>query len=349
MNIIDQLDWSYWKRLNEKDKRTLFSQVLMYFVNPLMRLTDIELKEFELYGIKCQTFELLIDEEPFVFIPGNQDAILGWNLGVKGLSLLETAPQKDAQNPQQLSDQANLLDTHALAEYINQHTSELRKVVIPPMLVQKFALPAGTNYLGIYDTITGGFHGAADQFATFEAEIKTALFPQLTPAESLSWSFPVTKLVKNRWYIEQVPTTDNYYVFSHEEQSYASLRNSVRKKNFDLLTEDQWEYVNGAGSRRLFRWGNELNVNDLYRGKKLKVMMHGENMFGLIFDTRMARFELTEDPGVVKLGPALESCGIPVVDKLPLSTYYRPNDLLAAEKVLDPAEYLYRKAIIVKI
>lgn len=349
MNIIDQLDWSYWKRLNEKEKRTLFSQVLMYFVNPLMRLTDVEIKEFELYGIKCQTFELLIDDEPFVFVPGNKDAILGWNLGAKGLSLLETAPKKDAQVLPLRNEKIDLFNTHELADYINQHTSELRKVVIPPMLVQKFALPAGTNYLGIYDSVTGNFHGAADQFAKYEAEIKSALFPQLTPEESLNWSFPQQELKKDRWYIEMVPTTDNYYVFSHQEQSYTSLRKSIRKKNFDLLTEDQWEYVNGAGSRRLFRWGNELNTEDPYRGKQLKVMMHGENMFGLIFDTRMERFELTEDPGVVKLGPADENCGIPVIDKLPLSTYYRPQVLLDHEKSLAPSEYLYRKAIIIKI
>ena len=135
-----------------------------------------------------------------------------------------------------------------------------------------------------------------------------------------------------------------------QRHTYASLRKKIRRKNFDLLTEDQWEYVNGAGSRRLFRWGNDLAVNDPYRGKKIQKTMTKSNMFGLYFDTSMTRFELTEDPGVLKLKNQQNNTGIPIVDFLPLSTYY-VNDMtmLKEDEILAPSEYLYRKVILINI
>lgn len=351
MNLLEQLDWSYWKRLTPKEKRTLVSQLLLHFVTPLMKITDIELKDFELFGIKCQTFQLVIDDEEFVFVPGNQKAILGWNLGTKGLSLLETAPNShEITIPKELRGQYNFFDVDSLGELINEKTSNLRKVQIPPMFVQRRTLPAGTNYLGVYDSVTGGFEGEADQFSTIEKEIKDVLSPNLTPAESLTWSFPKNVLSDGQWYIEMIPNSDCYAVYNHERHTYASLRKKIRRKNFDLLTEDQWEYVNGAGSRRLFRWGNDLAVNDPYRGKKIQKTMTKSNMFGLYFDTSMTRFELTEDPGVLKLKNQQNNTGIPVVDFLPLSTYY-VNDMtmLKEDEILAPSEYLYRKAILINI
>lgn len=122
----------------------------------------------------------------------------------------------------------------------------------------------------------------------------------------------------------------------------------IRRKNFDLLTEDQWEYINGAGSRRLFRWGNDLNVKDPYRGKNVRKMMACANMFGL-FDTSMERFEITEDPGILKLTNKKNNVGIPIVDFLPLSTYFSNTTTMIHEEVLSPSDYLYRKAILIKI
>lgn len=350
MNLVDQLDWAYWKRLNPKEKRTLLSQVLLYYVNPLLKISDVEIKEFELYGIKSETFELLIDEESFVFIPGNKEAILGWNLGTKGLSLLETAHNSaKVIIPVDLKNKYNLLDSNSLAKYINDKTSTLRKVAIPPMFVQRYALPAGTNYLGTFDSVTGSFEGEVSQFSAFEKEIQEVLTPNLSPEEAMNWSFPENYLKDDRWYIELIPNSDKYRVFSHELHNYTSLRKTVRKKNFDLLTEDQWEYANGAGSRRLFRWGNDLNINDPYRGKHIKSMMDGLNMFGLSFDTSMSRYEITEDPGVLKLTNQKQTVGIPVVENLPLSTYYVPDEVLNPNVLLLPQDYLYRKAIIVNV
>ena len=134
---------------SKRKKRTLLSQLLLHFVNPLMKISDIELKDFDLYGIKCQTFQLLIDEEECVFIPGNKDAILGWNLGTKGLSLLETAPNSpEIMIPEELRGQYNFFDVDSLGELINDKTTSLRKVQIPPMFVSASCFTSGNKLFG---------------------------------------------------------------------------------------------------------------------------------------------------------------------------------------------------------
>ncbi|MEG3033641.1 MAG: hypothetical protein RR813_10615, partial [Enterococcus sp.] len=170
MNLFEMLRWNNWKNLTDETKIQAFQQVLMYFVSPLKEITNLELLTYQLDGVKCRTFELEIDGEAFVFVPGQNEAILGWDLGVQSLptnawSTMEkntlTESDKKIINEYQLTN----LDNWDL--YVDLHTSPLRKKDIPPMLVQKHALPAGTRYLGMLDTITGEFTGDVEKFSPF--------------------------------------------------------------------------------------------------------------------------------------------------------------------------------------
>ena len=58
------------------------------------------------------------------------------------------------------------------------------------MLVQKHALPAGTRYLGMLDTITGEFTGDVEKFSPFADKIKEQFVGPQTFAESLNFSLP---------------------------------------------------------------------------------------------------------------------------------------------------------------
>lgn len=348
MNLLDQLDFSFWKRLNDQEKRTVFSRVLMLFVNPLLELNEIKLADHELYGIKCRTFDIMIADEEYVFIPGNKEAILGWNLGAEGLSAMETAPKTKLNIPESIQKRYDLLDPHSLGKYIDDHTTPLRKVAIPPMFVQKYALPFGGEFLGVFDTVTGEFTGDIGRFNQCEAEVRQALFPELTPAESMNWQFPHHVLKKN-CYIELIPNTDKYYVFNYEEHSFSSLRKKIRRKNFDLLNQDQWEYMVGAGSRHLFRWGHDLDLSDPYRGNELRKRINGQNMFGIFTDSSLTRHEVTDDPNILKLTDHSLETDIPVVDLLGLSTYYASDQQIKPDEILAPNKYLYRKAIPIEI
>ncbi|MBL1225631.1 hypothetical protein IW510_10970 [Enterococcus sp. BWR-S5] len=367
MVFMEQLDWISWKKMSDKAKKSVFQQVLLYYVHPMIEISDIRLKDYELYGIKCRTFELELDGETFVFIPGNQEAILGWDLGTEGLrshellgfDLLETEERtfKTTLNQETLGEAADWIEAEdsydfssleGISLYINDHTSELRRMKIPAMLVQKYALPAGTEILGIMDTVTGTFKGEVDKFLPYEEEITAALFPPLSAVESIFWEFPKSVHKRNSYYLEFVPTTDAYLVYSSREQTHSQLRKRIGQKGFTLLSEDQWEFAVGAGTRRLFRWGNELLLPPKASGRQILDKINGPNMFGVVVDTHQNRYELTDNEQIVKLERQRPQRSL-IENMLPLSTYYQTRHTLSKDQILSPDIYLYRKAVIVSL
>ncbi len=348
MNLFEALEWSNWKTLATELKVQVISQVLMYFVSPLKRVSDVEYCQFELAGVKCGTFECSIDGERFVLIPGNKKAILGWDLGTQGLPV--TAWDQTATNAHKkfttLQESYRFETTEDWDIYVNESTSALRKVDIPPMLVQKRALPAGTAFIGHLDTITGEFTGMVEKFATIETNLQTHFKQPDSFEESLTWQLPAQIFEKNHFYALLCPETETYSIYTHQECTLASLRKAVHNDVFDLLDEDQWEYAVGAGTRKLFRWGNEVKIDTSYYGKQMDQKMQRENMFGLHFDVSRTCWELT-DSNCLKL-ENMPATGIPLFDSLPFSSYYRSRKILSEEDSLEPCDYAYRKAIIIR-
>ncbi|WP_430597285.1 DUF7278 family profilin-like fold-containing protein [Enterococcus sp. AZ177] len=364
MDLFEQIEWANWKNLKDAEKEALLHQLLMYFVPPTIEINSMELVNFELYGIKCRTFELELDGELFVFIPGNKETILGWDLGAEGIrphellgfdaahfakntfktTLTNEAIDSVAQwNEKESTDELTSLE--GISAYINKHTTDLRKVKIPAMIVQKYALPAGTEFLGIFDTVTGTFEGEIEQYVPYEKEICETFFPRLSAAESLSWSFPKTVLIKNKVYLEFLPESDYYFVYSHSDWTHDELKHALKREGFDLLSEDQWEYVVGGGTRRLFRWGNELLLQENESGRQIKNKMDGANMFGLMIPTEKNRFELTDDRTIVKLMKQSKDKTHLIEKMMPLSSYFRSSNPVSLNQKLDPNDYLYRKVI----
>ncbi|MGX7263990.1 DUF7278 family profilin-like fold-containing protein [Enterococcus crotali] len=364
MDLFEQVEWANWKKLKDSEKEVLLHQLLMYFVPPTVEINTIQLVNFELYGIKCRTFELEFDGELFVFIPGNSEAILGWDLGAEGLrshellnferealdkNTFKTTLTNEAILPAsewlEEDPQYDLTSLEGISDYINEYTTTLRKVAIPAMFVQKYALPAGTEFLGIFDTVTGTFEGEVEQFIPYEEIICTQLFPELSAEESFTWSFPDSLLVKNQFYLEFLPESDYYFVYSHHDFTHEELKLAIKKQGFDLFSEDQWEFAIGGGTRRLFRWGNELLIQDNESGRHIKSKMDGANMFGLVIDTEQNHFELTDDLTKSKLINQRVEKETLIEKMLPLSTYFRPDHSISADQKLNPKEYLYRKVI----
>lgn len=367
MDLFEQIEWSNWKNLKDTEKQALLQQLLMYFVPPMIEVNTIELVDFELYGIKCRTFELELDGELFVFIPGNNEAILGWDLGAEGLKSHEllgfdaedlakntfktTLTNESIESADTWNEKESIEDLTSLegiSEYINNHTTDLRKVNIPAMFVQKYALPAGTEFLGILDTVTGIFEGEIEQYIPYEKQICEKLFPVLSAAESLRWSFPKTMLLKNKVYLEFLPESDYYFVYSHSDCTHDELKRAVKREGFDLLSEDQWEYAVGGGTRRLFRWGNELLLQDNESSRQIKNKMDGANMFGLMINTGKTRFELTDERNTVKLTKQSPEKTHLIEKMLPLSSYFRSSHSVSLNQKLHPNDYLYRKVMKIK-
>lgn len=352
MNFFNQLEWSHWKQLTLEDKQLLFRQILMYYVSPFVKVSDVTLVDYELAGIKCTTFECQLDNEEFVFIPGNKEAILGWDLGIQGLPIQEVVYEQELAEESEIFLQFKeiygfeILDD--FNDYVNDFTTPLRKVAVAPMLVQKYALPVGTSFVGSYHTVTANFEGNEIAAAPFLSEIKHQLSPKLSLEESLTWEFPRSLKKDNAYYLEMSSNEDTYSVYKHSADTHQELLKEIHAKGFDLLTEDQWEYAVGGGTRRIFRWGNELLSDQSPWAKSVREKKEGPNMFGLIIDTSKTRFELTRDPSVLKLD-IIEDSGCPIIDCLPLSSYYQSGIMIQGESPLAPEEFLYRKTISIEM
>lgn len=344
------LEWAVWKNLSEQEKTMVMNQVTMYFISPLLKVSDVHLEEFQLFGIKCQTFSLLINDEEFILVPGNSEAILGWDSGVQGLRPFDLLT--DVSNAdlflQPVEKEYDFTDLEEIGYYINDYTTPLRKVNIPPMLVQKEALPAGTSYMGTLNTITGEFTGDIGCYNEYEIQIKNLLYPKLSPEEAITWTFPERALKNEKFYIEMLSDQDCYRVYRHHGWNFAELKKVLGSYNFDLLTEDQWEFAVGAGTRRLFRWGNELTFDDSFSQKMIQEQISHPNMFGLLFDTSKTRQELTNDPTVLKLDN-YKMAFYSIVNMLPLASYYQSGRVVDPTLPLDPTKYLYRKAVIIEL
>lgn len=344
VDFFTALEWCNWKNLPSEVKKQVFQQVLMYYVSPLKEISQVRLVDYEYFGLKCETFELLIDEEAFVFIPGNKEAILGWNLGVQGLP--KTSWDSELEEPL-ASQVAELLKNYQLETvadwdiFVNEATSPLRKAKIPPMLVQKYPSPPGAVYLGLFNTVTGEFTGKLEAFSPLEKKVKAYFKTAASLEESLTKSLPAVFMEENCYYGELHTLSGNYLLYTHEDCTQESLCKKLTAQGYDLLTEDQWEYMTGAGTRRLFRWGNTLLPHTEFNS--VKSCKAEPNMFGIEFSGSLSRWEITSSH-FLKM-EQWQPSGHILLDNLPCSSYYRSKKMLRPKEILSSEKFLHRKSI----
>lgn len=348
MNIFEALEWSYWKTLSLELKTQVMNQVLKYFVSPLKKVSDVTYQQFELDGVKCGTFECSIDGQRFVLVPGNQAAILGWQSGVQGISrhLWDQTPLQETQDYRRIVRNYGLKTAEDWEIFVNESTTPLRKQIIAPMLVQKEAQPVGTTYIGEVDLITGEFSGQREKFTS----IKPAFFSHIkhpqTLEESLYVELPKEIFEENNFYALLSEKNERYTIYAHKICDFNRLLEKTEEELFDLLTEDQWEYAVSGATRKLFRWGSELEENETYYGRQTSKKIQQANMFGLYFSDRLDHWELTRSM-YLKLEKA-EKIGHPLLDHLPLSSYYRSRKILVGNQSISPCDFLFRKGIIIQ-
>ncbi|MEG0293206.1 DUF7278 family profilin-like fold-containing protein [Enterococcus sp.] len=339
MTFFEALEWINWKNLSKELRAQVMNQVLMYFVSPLKYISDVDYCVFELAGVKCETFECTIDDERFVLVPGNQEAILGWNFGTQGLPVgtWDQECQEASDYYLKITENYDLKTTEDWDTFVNESTSPLRKVSIPPMLVQKNALPAGGKAIGELNLITGEFSGVVEDFLPIEEAVRAHFLGSETLEDCLKKTHPSEIFEENLFYAKWYPDSDTYHIFKHQSETFHTLKEKVQAELFDLLDEDAWEYALGAGTRKLFRGRNYVEQ----RPKTLQA-----NMFGLTFSTDNDYWEVIDSP-YLKL-EKMEYIGIPLFDALPLATYYRSRKLRSNQEALSPVNYSYRKAIIIR-
>ena len=346
LKVIPELESTYWKQTNDQEKYELFELKIKPKISEKLKMTKLQLKTFEMSGIKLRSFQFLLNQEPFTFIPGAKNVILGWDNGGNDDILREVLLNAyddlvdSAERQREFSGQ-NFND------WINAHTTYLRKVDIPPMIVAKYALPVSTEPIGTIDPITGKFSGDEAEYDKFHETIQSVPFPKLSFGESINFVQPEAYLEQHHFFLELFPFTEKYRVFKHTPQTYRENLKSIDDKGFRLLTENEWEYVVGGGTRKLFRFNTHEEVEALLETTgsfhQVKVT-ESENMFGLVIDSSRERYELTNDAFVLKLTNQAKSGNI-VRDILPLATYYQSHRSVNFSDKLAPEQFQYRKVI----
>lgn len=367
MEFYECLQLHNWKQLTDEEKTEIFAGVIKFFLNPRLTLDWQRLVNFEMCGMKCRTFELMINGEVFVFIPGQKEVVLGWDFGSQGLrsqDLLKDWAIEDEQVYGTSLTVADLPDLRAklteemegydfrfledIDQYINQQTSRLRKVDIQPMIVAKNSQPVGTNLRGSYSLVSGQFVGDQAFFAEYQEEIARIFNPDLSLAESLTWTYPVSVFKVDHYYLEQRhDDPDSYHVFEHQDCNYGELWLVLHRHGFQLLSEDAWEYAVGGGTRRLFRWGNDIQLETSHPFESALEKLGRENMFGVIQPDELNHYELTDNSDTLKLEIQSRKGRHLIEQILPFSSYYQPQHQFALNEKLDPRFYHYRKSIVI--
>lgn len=346
MNYFPELDATYWKQTNDQEKFEIFEAKILPKISENLKITQLQLKTFEMSGIKIRSFQFQLNNEPFTFIPAAKNVILGWDNGSDDDILREVLLNSyddlvDSVEQQRMNSKENF------NEWINRHTTNLRKVDIPPMIVAKYALPASTAFFGTINPITGTFKGDYSSYKVHENAIKKVLFPNLSFAESLNFVQPENYLEPTHFYIEQFIFKEQCRVYHHQPMNLKANLDAIKQFGFRLLSEDEWEFVVGGGTRKLFRFNTQEEVAALIEKgdsyQKIKVT-EAENMFGLVIDSSRTRFELTNDALVLKLKKQAHKENI-VKDVMTLATYYQSHQTIDFTDILSPEVFQLRKMI----
>lgn len=348
VNIFEALEWAQWKTLSLELKTQVMNQVLMYFVSPLKKVSDVTYQQFELDGVKCDTFECSIDGERFVLVPGNKAAILGWESGIQGIArnYWDQKPEQKTEAFDRIVKNYGLKTAEDWDIFVNESASPLRKRAIAPMLVQKRAQPVGTTYIGDLDIITGEFEGRSEDFAPIKHSFFDHFKQPQTFEESLYAEVPLEISEENQFYAFLSEKNEKYAIYTHENCHFHRLKEKMDEQLFDLLTEDQWEYAVSGATRKLFRWGNDIAEDDTYYGKQTAKKIRQANMFGLHFADDLSYWEVTNS--MYLKSEKAEKVGHPLFDHLPLASYYRSRKILAEDEIMNLWDFRFRHAIIIQ-
>ncbi|MFD2115822.1 hypothetical protein ACFSTH_11600 [Paenibacillus yanchengensis] len=332
--IIDQ---AFWNEQTSIHKEQLLHQLITRLP---AGFTFLRMERFERFGIQLETGVFSYKGCEFVYIPGNR-VTLGWESWAEGL---DAATQEDFENGLSELDQ----NAENLELLLRQQMSPVREADIGPLLIER-----RTHSVAWYEV----------RLADLDPEEDDDILEELERFKTSSYR---TYELHHSFQIEKKDGRIRIWLFDNSADLQDWTKDAL-PKGFDLLTEDEWEYVYGGGCRTLFPWGDSfdysMNVRhfgELDQDQEEQIQSTADDRSfdletssgtGLHFLGDPYKSELTVSPeGLVRGkggdGGSLICGGMGVVwGYLPVSTYYRDpyEEELDWE---DRSEYLHYRRIV---
>ena len=225
---------------------------------------------FERFGRTTETGVFAYRNREFVFVPGDT-ATVGW-----------AGPDQDpAGEPTALSgifEQRFGLSAAEADAHLKRLMSPLREVAIGPMLVERRTSSAGWYPFSIEEL----------------DEEDTDILEEIERFRSMpEQSLEIHQYLR----LERIGEEIRLELFDDSE-TFEEWTEGEIEDGFDLLTEDEWEALYGAGARTLFPWGDD--IDDSMRLKHFDRAPHElerPNGLGLCFPGDPYQKELVRTPG----------------------------------------------------
>ena len=189
-------------------------------------------------GIERETWLLEYEGSQFVFVAGQKNVVLGWDIEQcpLGKGVLEGLQE----------------EFEAGCEYYQNEIEDLKDYY------QKKIIKANAD----------GDSAKAEELTHEMAEELEGLEDEMTERGCVSWEDFMVKWNENLSQClspmrtadigDMIVEVDSRYL-DKDAQSLTEAVRTLKEGAFTLATEDEWEYLCNGGARTLFRWGDTLN------------------------------------------------------------------------------------------
>lgn len=288
-DILARSDWMWshrWEQLHD-DERARLAASLVSRLPEGFEFRTIE--HFSCGTIKRAVARFSLGGRSFSLLPGARDLRLGYD----ELELTLNAADVDSLIGEFDDREAALAEFARVRDGLHGESTAMRVVDVQPLLVEERAR-------NICDVLLPPEHAAYGELARGRSPAPDCFFGTLA---GIPCQVEHDENGSPRIYHSRTLTT---------EEAESELSSTP----FRFLSEDEWEYACGAGSRSYFRWGSEVPVGFMPPGQddadRSDHFGPAEvpNAFGLSIANDPYYYEFCRTPGVLRGGDGGESwCG----------------------------------------
>lgn len=286
-------------------------------------------------GIERETWLLEYESSQFVFVSGQKNVTLGWDIAQcsLGQGVLEGLKEEFAAGHEYYQDEKE--------ELRNYYQKEIQKANTKNDLIKAEQLRSElAEELKSWeeDMLENGY----GSWESFMVKWNENLSQCLSPLRTVDIGDMIVE-VDSRYLKEDAPSLT---------QAICSLKEGP----FTLATEDEWEYLCNGGTRTLFRWGDTLDdvLTEIYnvgsvrkQDEKASTILEQPNMLGLFLSYNSYKMEIIDHTQYTKGGDGgCSICGGEgAIFVLPCYTAFYRQPIYEYSDRLSKNYYCYRRII----